>query len=363
MSLLDGPLPQHDDTVGDPGPIRRLRLGFALNLATQARDPRAVKRVYDEVVDTIVFAEHLGLDSVWVGQHHFDNTDGPVPSPLVFLAAVARHTQRITLGTGITTLPLEDPLRLAEDAAVLDALAGGRLQLGLGTGGANLDGFRSFGLRSEDRHALYEQRMARLHRILEGESLVAGQDGPRLYPPGTGLRRRLWQAATTEDGARRAARSGDGLQLGAFFDPAAGGQRPKAAAYHAELRALDGAASPRVAVFRFVYPGPSKRAVATELAPVLGARLHDLARRAAISGNTALGTWSLTQYLDAVTLYGTPEDIVEQVAADPVIGRFGSDFVANFSYRDEFSRDVAQRRLEVLAEDIGPAVGWKPTGS
>src|SRR2546426_1633994 len=92
-----------------------LRLGFALNLSSTARDATQVRQVYDEVIDTIVLAETLGLDSVWVGQHHFDNTDGPFPSPLILLTAAAGRTSRITLGTGITTLPFEDPIRLAED--------------------------------------------------------------------------------------------------------------------------------------------------------------------------------------------------------------------------------------------------------
>ena len=69
----------------------------------------------------------------WAAQHHFLNGGGRMPSTLTFLAAAAERTRRIGLGTAILILPLEDPLRVAEDAAVVDTLSGGRLQLGQGT--------------------------------------------------------------------------------------------------------------------------------------------------------------------------------------------------------------------------------------
>ncbi|HVT66101.1 MAG TPA: LLM class flavin-dependent oxidoreductase [Trebonia sp.] len=337
-----------------------LRVGFALNFATAAQATADVRRVYEEVIEAIQYAEELRLDGAWIGQHHFDNTDGPFPSPLVFLATVAERTQRISLGTGITTLPLEDPLRLAEDAAVLDVLSGGRLNLGLGTGGANLDGFRSFGLSPDDRHEIFDQKVARFHHALHGKSLVAGQGGPRLFPPATGLRDRVFQAATQEHAVRAAARAGDGLQLGAFFDPAGTGQRPKAAAYHEEFARSGHSRPPRVAVFRFVYSGASKESVLAALEPGFAPRLDFMAQRAAVSGNTTLAGISVREYLDRVTCYGSPADIVTQVLSDPVIPDYATDFVANFSHREEFSLKTTKERLRVLATEIAPALGWRP---
>lgn len=335
------------------------RIGFALNFRTTSRDIAEVARVYEDVLDTIVYAEELGIDSVWVGQHHFDNTDGPFASPLPFLVAAAGRTSRITLGTGITTLPFEDPIRLAEDAAVVDALTGGRLHLGLGTGGANLDGFAAFGLRPGERHALFATKVARLHAALDGESLVPGADGPRLYPPGSRVRRHLWQAATSVESAAAAGSAGDGLQQGAFFDPADTGQAPKVRAYleaHQRARPDD---EPRVAVFRFVYAGRDKESVVREVEPVLGPRLRALAERAAVSGNPALLGLTVREYLDRVPFSGSPDDIAERVATDPAIVAGATDFVANFSYRDDFDAVSAQRRLHTLATEIGPAIGWK----
>lgn len=79
-------------------------------------------------------AEMLGYESFWVAQHRFGHQGGAVPSPLILLAAIAQHTTRIQLGTASIAPAFEDPRRLLEDAAVLDTLSAGRLQLGLGIG-------------------------------------------------------------------------------------------------------------------------------------------------------------------------------------------------------------------------------------
>jgi alkanesulfonate monooxygenase SsuD/methylene tetrahydromethanopterin reductase-like flavin-dependent oxidoreductase (luciferase family) len=107
-----------------------LRLGFLTHLHG-AGEPRQLFRDY---VELFVAGEELGFDSGWVAQHHFDASAGGLPSPFPFLAAVAERTSRIRLGTAVVTLPLEDPIRVAEDAAVLDALSCGRVELGVGSG-------------------------------------------------------------------------------------------------------------------------------------------------------------------------------------------------------------------------------------
>ena len=70
-------------------------------------------------------------------------------APFVFLSQIAARTTRIRLGTGIVTLPLELPVRVAEDAAVLDLMCGGRLEVGIGPGG-NLSAYEAFGLDSTE---------------------------------------------------------------------------------------------------------------------------------------------------------------------------------------------------------------------
>ncbi|MCS5736306.1 LLM class flavin-dependent oxidoreductase [Herbiconiux daphne] len=343
-----------------------LKLGFAFNLGLRDKTPEATARLYDEVIATIRYAEQVGLDGVWVGQHHFDITPGPVPSPLVLLAAVARETARIALGTGIVSLPLEDPLRLAEDAVVLDVLARGRLHLGLGTGGANLGAFEAWGLNGDDRHRLYDEKLARLNTALAGESLTTDSTGttdvagPRLQPYLPGLPRRVWEGVTSEQRARAAARADHGIQVGAFFDPAGAGQHPKVAAYVDELTRVHPQSDPRVGAFRFLYLGDDKNDVVREVEPVLAPKLPFLAERGAQSGNTTLKGLSVRDYLDSVAIYGSPSDVVDGIRADPVLRDFGTHLVANASFHDTFDAEHARRQIDALVGEVGPSLGWRP---
>src|SRR5438034_2189947 len=110
---------------------------------------RTFAQEYREVVDLVRLAETLGFDSAWVSEHHGAG-DGYLPSLLPMLAAFAEATDRLKLGTGVLLAPFHDPLRLAEDAAVVDQLSGGRLILGLGLGWREEE-FRMFGQRISER--------------------------------------------------------------------------------------------------------------------------------------------------------------------------------------------------------------------
>src|ERR1700691_3802599 len=123
--------------------------------------------------EQIAHAERLGFDAAWVAQHHFHEQEGGLPSPFVFLGHLAARTSRIRLGTGIITLPLELPVRVAEDAIVLDLISGGRLELGVGNGG-NPTAFAGFGLDSERRHELFADNLARLRGALKGDPIPGG---------------------------------------------------------------------------------------------------------------------------------------------------------------------------------------------
>jgi alkanesulfonate monooxygenase SsuD/methylene tetrahydromethanopterin reductase-like flavin-dependent oxidoreductase (luciferase family) len=101
------------------------------------------REVYDYQLELVEWLEELGFDGVWFAEHHFRDY-GTVPSPLAMLSNVAARTERLRLGTGVVVLPLHHPLEIAEQAAQLDVLSGGRLDFGVGRGyqSVEFEGFR-----------------------------------------------------------------------------------------------------------------------------------------------------------------------------------------------------------------------------
>jgi len=110
---------------------------------------RSFEQEYRELLDLVRLAESLRFDSAWVSEHH-GSGDGYMPSLLTTLAGFAAATDRIKLGTGVILAPFHDPIRLAEDAATVSLISGGRLILGLGLGWREEE-FRMFGVSFGER--------------------------------------------------------------------------------------------------------------------------------------------------------------------------------------------------------------------
>jgi natural product biosynthesis luciferase-like monooxygenase protein len=110
---------------------------------------------YREMLEQIERADAIGLHSTWFAEHHFNNYGGHIPSVAVFGAAVAQRTRRIRIGSGIALLPLQDPVRVAEEYAMLDCLSGGRLEFGIGRGFQKVE-YDAFGRSMSDSRALFE---------------------------------------------------------------------------------------------------------------------------------------------------------------------------------------------------------------
>ena len=101
-------------------------------------DTSAQSRIYDEALEQVELAEELGFDSVWVAEHH-SSRYGIFPSLTPILSYMAARTKKIRIGTGVSVLPFHNPIRLAEEAAMLDLLSHGRLEFGVGRGSADYE--------------------------------------------------------------------------------------------------------------------------------------------------------------------------------------------------------------------------------
>lgn len=91
------------------------------------------KKAYHEMLEQIQYAEELGFESVWLAEHHF-SAYGSMPSPQVAAAAIAQVTKKMDIGIGISILNFDNPVRIAEDYAMVDVLSNGRLKFGGGRG-------------------------------------------------------------------------------------------------------------------------------------------------------------------------------------------------------------------------------------
>ena len=326
-----------------------MRLGFFTRLLDQA-DPAERYRL---ATAQIVHAERCGFDSAWVAQHHFHEDEGGLPGPFVFLAQVAAQTSRIRLGTGIVTLPLELPIRVAEDAAVLDLMCGGRLEVGVGPGG-NLSAYAAFGLDSAERATLLAAHLRVLRDAWAGRPLPGGD---RLYPPNPHLVDRIWQATFTVEGARRAGAAGDGLMLSRTQPRPAGApdlslpeiQNPMIDAY---LAALPEGREPRILASRTVFVADDRKEALRFAEIGLGAA----ARAPGQIGPRGRG-WSVRDLIAAIDVHlGTPDDVIASLQADSALAR-ATDLTVQ-SHSIDPPHPFILRSIELVAEVVAPALGW-----
>lgn len=326
------------------------RLGFFTRLLEDA--PAADR--YRFALEQIDQAERSGFASAWIAQHHFGADEGGLPSPFVLLAAAAARTTRIALATGVVTLPLDDPLRVAEDAVVLDQLSGGRVQLGLATGGTP-SSFAAFGRDSDRRREIFAEHFEVLLDALAGRGIRG--TASEIYPAAGDLGERIWQATFSVDGGRRAGERGDGLLLSRTQPRGDAGpdaplhtlQLPIVEAYRSALP--EGAPVRILASRTAVVVDPEDRTRALELAET---GLRQLARTLLGFDPDGLSIDELARLTD--THIGTVDEVVASLAADQTLAA-----VSDVSFQVHSvaaTHELTLRSLQLLAEEVAPRLGF-----
>lgn len=177
-----------------------MRLGLYVDLRNPPGWRRPWGELYEGTLRRLADADALGLGSAWLTEHHLFE-DGYLPQPLTFAAAVAARTERMRIGTSVLLAPLRRAIDMAEQAAVVDLISGGRLELGLGAG-YRIPEFELYGTSAEGRYEALEAR---------GREIAALWNEGRLSPPPIQPTAPLWVGALGPRGARLAGRLGAGL--------------------------------------------------------------------------------------------------------------------------------------------------------
>ncbi len=189
------------------GRLVLLTLGYDMRAPEFGTSPA---ELYSAALEQCEWGERVGFVSATFMEHHA-STDGYLPSPIVMAAAAAARTRRMIITIALMLLPLYEPIRAAEDIAVLDLVAQGRLYLVVG-GGYREEEYEQFGLSIADRPARMEHAVKTLKLAWTGEPFDYEGRTVRVLPrPFTPGGPPIMLGGTSKAAARRAARIADGF--------------------------------------------------------------------------------------------------------------------------------------------------------
>lgn len=286
-------------------------------------------------------ADRLGYTGLWLAEHHFQKL-GTAPNPAVLLSAIAQCTENLRLGPAVAVLPLRDPVLVAEDYALVDALSGGRLDMGVGTGSRALE-FEGLAHPFERRQEVFDAHLAAL--LTRWRAAAEGQTGPqalnvapvqRPVPP-------VYVAAMHEESARTVGLQGHSLLT--LVSPMTGELDEVAArvAAHAEGLAKGGheEGSAGTVVVVFAHTAATDDAAREVAAPALGRFIE------ALVGVAPDDPGDLYDRMRerSTGVFGSPEHTAKQVERHAELGVDHLAFITRFGGMDAGAAEWSLRRL------------------
>ncbi|QNP75243.1 LLM class flavin-dependent oxidoreductase [Streptomyces roseirectus] len=149
-----------------------MKVGLLFDLRNPAQWHRPWPDHYAHALELCEEADRRGADGVWFTEHHLFE-DGYLPQPLTFAAAAAARTRRVRIGTSVMLPALRDPAHIAEEAAVVDLISGGRLELGMGAG-YRVPEYELFGADISRRFTTTERHIAEIRRLWQEKAVTPG---------------------------------------------------------------------------------------------------------------------------------------------------------------------------------------------
>jgi alkanesulfonate monooxygenase SsuD/methylene tetrahydromethanopterin reductase-like flavin-dependent oxidoreductase (luciferase family) len=340
-------------------PAHEKRIGFLSfghwRAGGGSRTPTAADALM-QTVELAEAAEEIGIDGAFVRVHHFARQ---LSAPFPLLAAIGVRTRRIEIGTGVIDMRYENPLYMAEDAAVADLLSGGRLQLGISRGSPEpaWKGAESFGYVPAEGQTDADAARVKtelFRAAIAGAGVVPADVGGApsegrlpIQPHSPELGRRIWWGAGSRETAIWTAREGMNLMsstllledTGVPFDQL---QAEQIAAFREEWADADWAWEPRVSVSRSVLP-----VVSDEDRLLFGRGGSGGDQVGPIDGAIARFGRSYT---------GEPDQIADELSQDAAVA--AADTIL-LTVPNQLGVDYNARMLGVIAAEIAPAIGWR----
>jgi alkanesulfonate monooxygenase SsuD/methylene tetrahydromethanopterin reductase-like flavin-dependent oxidoreductase (luciferase family) len=307
-----------------------------------------------QTVELAVAAEEIGIDGAFVRVHHFSRH---LSAPFPLLSAIGVRTSRIEIGTGVIDMRYENLLYMAEDAAVADLLAGGRLQLGVSRGSPEpaYHGAEAFGYSVDPAEA--REKTALFRAAISGAGVAPADAGGRpsstllaIQPQSPGLDERIWWGSGTRETAVWAGEQGMNLMSSTLlledtdvpFDDL---QAEQIALFRDAWARAGHEREPRVSVSRSVIPITS-----------------DLDRQ--LFGDDA--NEDQVGWLDgAISRFGRsytgePDRIAEELARDEAVRAADTLLL---TVPSQLGVEYNAALLDTIARDVAPAIGWRPAGA
>jgi probable F420-dependent oxidoreductase len=318
---------------------------------------RTFAQEYGDYLDLVRLVESESLDSAWVSEHHFAG-DGYLPSLVPLLAAFAAVTERIELGTGVVLAPFHDPIRLAEDFAVVDQLSGGRTICGLGIGWREEE-FRAFGIEVPSRTRRLREIVEILRAAWTGQRFsysgkhysyedVVVTPPPARVPP-------ILIGGFVDDAIRRAGRIGDGY-ISSRADPQRVAAGFEMAAEERREAGMEG--PPIVALLQNAYVTEDPDRDWPMVRDGIG---HQLGVYAGWRTGTDIPGKDLEVIppdeadIKRTTAYGTPDDVVAYLEpVTKVLGRYPESHLILRIHYPGMPAEPAARSIQLLAREVAP---------
>lgn len=334
------------------------RLGF---LTIGLFDPHDPAPGHESTLQIIELGERLGFDSAWLRHRHLQFG---ISSPIAVMAAASQRTTRIELGTAVTPLGWENPLRLAEDFATVDILSNGRIHPGVSVGTPMTYDTIKDALYPDtsDVEDFTKRRVQRFNAFVAGEPVreFSGKHGVveefsnRVEPHSPGLRNRLWYGAGSYDSAVWAGQHGMNLLTSSVVFPQEGETPDFAQVQARQIQAF------RQAAAEHAPSAPARVSQGLVVIPTDSATRAQVAKYEAYVAERqprTLAPQGPRNMLFAPDLIGSSQDIAQQLHDHAGFQEVSEvAFALPFSFEHE---DYVQI-LTDIATVLGPLLGWKP---